>query len=173
MEKINKIYKSFEESEKKGLFIFGKPGVGKTYTLEKFIENYNKPKMYPTTDGKQIEIAKNYKMKNLSDVFSDLVGAQQSGGYTGKLNDLKKSEMLFLDDMGTEKSSDFRNEVLYQIIDYRYRNELPTFITSNLTTKEVAEKYSTRLASRIIDMCMIVEMTGKDRRIGNRIDLKI
>jgi len=39
-------------------------------------------------------------------------------------------------------------------------------ITSNLTLDEIAEKVGDRIASRIAGMCKVVEVRGKDRRIG-------
>lgn len=43
-----------------------------------------------------------------------------------------ESEYLILDDWGTEKGSEWASEVWFTIFNARYRNELPTMVTSNL-----------------------------------------
>ena len=80
--------------------------------------------------------------------------------------DIRRKKCLILDDMGAEKTSEWSIQTLYSIIDRRYRDEKQTLITSNLTLDEIAEKVGDRIASRIAGMCKVVEIKGKDRRIG-------
>jgi DNA replication protein DnaC len=76
--------------------------------------------------------------------------------------------VLYLDDLGAEKATEFVVATLATIIDLRYRNELKTIITSNLTIKELNQQVGDRITSRIVGMCKIVEMKGKDRRLTER-----
>lgn len=76
------------------------------------------------------------------------------------------AEYLFLDDLGVEKGTDYVFSALYSIINYRYVNELPTIISSNLSLQELSEKFSDRIASRISEMCQFVDFKGEDRRIA-------
>jgi DNA replication protein DnaC len=64
-------------------------------------------------------------------------------------------ELLILDDLGAEKSSDFAIQSLYLLIDRRNRNLKPTIITTNLSLKEIEEKLDARIASRLSDMKVI------------------
>lgn len=78
-----------------------------------------------------------------------------------------EAPFLVLDDMGTEKLSEWVQEKLYAILDWRYGQELPTLITANLTLAALAGHYRThgeRLASRIAGMGEEVELRGRDRR---------
>lgn len=78
---------------------------------------------------------------------------------------------LVLDDLGTEKLSDWVQEKLYAILDWRYGQELPTLVTSNLTLAELASHYRAhgpRLASRIAGMGEEVELRGRDRRVSGQ-----
>ena len=71
-----------------------------------------------------------------------------------------------MDDMGAEKTTDWSMSTLYVLIDKRYSEMMPTIITSNLTVAEVADKVGDRIASRIAGMCKVIELKGKDRRLG-------
>ncbi len=73
--------------------------------------------------------------------------------------------LLVLDDLGAEKSSEWSIQTLYTIIDRRYRNKLPTIITSNLNLDQVAARLDDRIASRIAGMCEVRSMIGEDRRV--------
>lgn len=75
-------------------------------------------------------------------------------------------DMLVLDDLGAEKSSEFSIQSLYLIIDQRYSEMRPTIITSNLSLRGVSEKVGDRIASRIAGMCKVIELKGKDRRLA-------
>jgi len=64
-------------------------------------------------------------------------------------------DILLLDDLGAEKTSEFAITSLYLIIDRRNRNDKKTIITSNLSPQEISEKLDARIASRIADMKII------------------
>lgn len=70
--------------------------------------------------------------------------------------------LLVLDDVGAAKSSEWTEEILDRVIDYRYRNEKPTLITTNLI--ELVPKVGDRVASRLAEMCTQIALSGPDRR---------
>lgn len=77
-------------------------------------------------------------------------------------------DLLVLDDLGTEKFSEWVGEKLFQIIDDRYRNDKFLIITSNLALDDFAKQYGIqgqRIASRITEMCKQIELTATDRRL--------
>jgi DNA replication protein DnaC len=75
--------------------------------------------------------------------------------------------ILYLDDLGTEKPSDWAIQVLYLLIDRRYSEMKRTVISSNLNLNEIADRLDDRISSRIAGMCEIIKMEGKDRRLSN------
>ncbi len=79
-------------------------------------------------------------------------------------NLLEFKGLLILDDLGAEKMTDWVAETFYLILNKRYNEMLPTIITSNLPVSALAEKVGDRVASRIVEMCDIVELKGGDRR---------
>lgn len=81
--------------------------------------------------------------------------------------------MLFLDDVGTEKITDWVAETFYLIINRRYNEKLPTIITSNLPIATLADRIGDRTVSRIVEMCDVVELIGEDRRINSQVKTKV
>ena len=58
-------------------------------------------------------------------------------------------------------------EIVYNVIDARYRAKLPLIVTTNLTREELmhpADIRYQRIFSRLFEMCTPIEIAGKDRR---------
>ncbi|MGQ9826036.1 MAG: ATP-binding protein, partial [Desulfotomaculales bacterium] len=82
-----------------------------------------------------------------------------------RLELLKTLELVVLDELGAEKSSEWVTERLYVIINARYNEMLPTIITSNLEMEELeALPGWERIVSRLFEMCHLVKVDGKDYR---------
>lgn len=80
------------------------------------------------------------------------------------LNAIMTRKVVVLDDVGSCSSrSDFVATTLSQIIDTRYRNNLSTIYTSNLSEDELSNHYGSRIADRILSDISI-ELRGKGRR---------
>jgi len=79
-----------------------------------------------------------------------------------------EGDVLFLDDLGAEKMTDFVRQSLYAIINYREQHELPTIITSNYNLSNISGKIDDRIASRIAGMCEVIEIKGNDRRLSGK-----
>jgi DNA replication protein DnaC len=79
-----------------------------------------------------------------------------------------EAKILYLDDLGVEKVSDWALQTIYLIIDRRYSEMLRTIISSNLSLDQLADRLDDRIASRIAGMCEVIKMTGKDRRLGDK-----
>lgn len=78
------------------------------------------------------------------------------------------AKVLFLDDLGVEKTSDWTREVFFNVINERYTWMRPMLITTNLTMQEIAKVYGDRMASRLVEMCEIRKFAGPDRRLKGR-----
>lgn len=75
-----------------------------------------------------------------------------------------RAQMLLIDDLGAAKPSEFTEDVNFRLINHRYENHLPTLFTSNVLPKELAARLGDRVASRLVEMCQQVVITGQDRR---------
>lgn len=67
-------------------------------------------------------------------------------------------DLLILDDFGAEFSSkgDWTSAVWDKVINYRYANQLPTIITTNLSKTELAMKYNERIVDRLNECAKFV-----------------
>lgn len=61
----------------------------------------------------------------------------------------KHKQFLVVDDLGSEKPSDWQQEKIYSILDYRYSKLLPTIITTNCSMNELIERIGQRVVDRI------------------------
>jgi DNA replication protein DnaC len=67
--------------------------------------------------------------------------------YDERFNAIRNAQLLILDDLGTENTTPWAREKLYQIFNHRYNEQLPTVITSNQDFKRIEE----RVLSRLLD----------------------
>lgn len=154
----------------KSLFITGACGTGKTHIavalmVEWFAENLQ---IVDERGGKEIQNTKGYPLfLPATEFFLKLKTTFNSTTQTevDVLNNLDDCELLLLDDLGSDKVSDWSKQIIYTLIDRRYRNMQQVIITSNLSLKEIAQRYDDRIASRLVEMGEIVELSGEDRRV--------
>ena len=62
-----------------------------------------------------------------------------------RFNEIRNADLLILDDFGTQNATGWAQEKLFQIINYRYINKLPTVITTNLMLDEIEGRIRSRL----------------------------
>jgi len=67
--------------------------------------------------------------------------------YDNIFNQVRTAQLLILDDLGTQNTTPWAREKLYQILNYRYETQLPTVITTSATLKEL----DPRIRSRMMD----------------------
>ncbi len=76
------------------------------------------------------------------------------------INRYSRIKLLILDDMGTEKPTEWANERLFEVIDNRYNENLPTVITTNLLPEPHLKKIvGDRIYDRIREMCKLYTIT--------------
>lgn len=65
------------------------------------------------------------------------------------INDLRKVDLLVLDEIGVQKGSESEEYLLFEVLNERYCHYKPTILISNLTTKEMTEYIGTRSLDRL------------------------
>ncbi len=85
-------------------------------------------------------------------------------GSTVKIDSLTSCDLLILDDLGTEFTTQLSVSVVYNIINTRLLRGLSTVISTNLNIKDIAEFYNDRIASRIVGSYTICPVFGNDIR---------
>ena len=81
---------------------------------------------------------------------------------------LTDCDLLILDDLGTEASSNYVKSAFYDIINSRMMKNKPTLISTNLTMKDLEKRYTTRFTSRIAGYYSKVQFLGNDVRLQKR-----
>lgn len=70
---------------------------------------------------------------------------------------LLECDLLVLDDIGAEKLTDWVQELMFNIIDGRYRKGLPIFYTSNLKPLELSNQIGARSYDRLVETSLTIE----------------
>ena len=65
--------------------------------------------------------------------------------FEARFDEIKNANLLVMDDFGTQNATNWAQEKLFQIINYRYINNLPTVITTNLILDEIESRIRSRL----------------------------
>ncbi len=65
--------------------------------------------------------------------------------FEDRFDEIRNAKLLVLDDFGTQNTTGWAQEKLFQIINYRYINKLPTVVTTNLALDEIEARISSRL----------------------------
>jgi DNA replication protein DnaC len=76
------------------------------------------------------------------------------------------TDVLFVDDLGAAKLTEWTEEVTYRLINHRYEQCQPAIFTSNVPPTQLRDVLGERIASRLTEMCERVALKGDDRRKG-------
>ena len=66
--------------------------------------------------------------------------------FEARFEEIRNARLLILDDFGTQNATGWAQEKLFQIINYRYINKLPTVVTTNLLLDEIEARIRSRLS---------------------------
>lgn len=148
--------KEFPNSQ--GLFFAGTVGVGKTH-LAAAIANHLIGKMHTVYFGSITKI-----ITKVKETFSKKSDITEGDLLNMLINDV---DLLIIDDIGKENSTEYSNTFLYHLINELYEEDKPIIITTNLMPSELKIKLGERgdaVMSRILEMTIPVAITGKDWR---------
>jgi len=103
---------------------------------------------------------------SFSEFMSDLKSTFSNDLYSEKdvIDGISNVDLLIIDDIGTEKVSDYVQNTLYIILNKRYENMKPTIMTTNMNSKEITANYGSRMLSRMVSGVMM-QVDGSDNRM--------
>lgn len=157
-------YKTTGQLPKKGFYLHGPFGVGKSFVLGAIANELASLKI------KTVVVF-------VPEFLREMKNAIQDQSLSEKIDYVKKAPVLMLDDIGAETLSSWtRDEIIGTILHYRMSEQLPTFITSNFdynglehhlaqnSRGDVEVVKAARIMERIRAVTIPVGMGGENRR---------
>jgi DNA replication protein DnaC len=136
----------------KGLLLYGPVGTGKTYAaceVANALIEQGRPALVTTFD-------------RITNTLQGMFEGKQE-----YIDNLNQFDLLVLDDLGVERKTEYMQEMVYTIIDNRYRAGLPFIVTTNLSIEEIKKPSivnNARIYDRILERCFPIHIEGKSRR---------
>jgi DNA replication protein DnaC len=141
----------------RGLWFMGPVGTGKT-TLAMLVSKA------ALKAGRSVAI---YSLPRLLNEIRDTHRAERS--HLDLLDRLTAVDLLHIDDVGAERTTDWVLEELYSIVNARYEDQRSIVITTNILDREaLCEQITERTVSRLTEMCDELPLLGYDHRMERR-----
>jgi DNA replication protein DnaC len=141
----------------RGLWLMGPVGTGKT-TLAMLVSKA------ALESGRSVAI---FSLPRLLNEIRDTHRAERS--HVDLLDRLTAVDLLHIDDVGAERTTDWVLEELYSIVNARYEDQRSMVVTTNILDREaLCEQITERTVSRLTEMCDELPLLGHDRRMDLR-----
>lgn len=141
-----------EFSKKSPSLLFsGGPGLGKTFLsacIARTVADNGFSVVYDTA-GK---------------LFSDFEAVKFGGDRSDLTRKYLACDLLIIDDLGTEMTTQFTQSVLYQVINTRLMESRSTIVSTNLDNQGIKQRYSQPIASRLLGAFSAFWFMGNDIR---------
>ena len=152
----------------KNIAIMGEVGTGKTAIAYSFLnaltaqEGFSLGATCKTVfDSSHNPICSIYTVKNIID---DIKSNFNNNKNNSTQDDCKKVPLLIIDEIGLQYGTKMERIELFDIIDYRYNEMLPTIIISNLYKPELIKEVGQRIYDRLLSNCECFEFRVKSKR---------
>jgi DNA replication protein DnaC len=151
--KMQAIDAGYEWSKRNGapfLVFSGDPGLGKTCLASAaFID-----RVADCCAGLPVEY------NALMNSFLAMIDGE--GNPQASIQEASRVPVLFLDDLGNSfvnnQETPGRQRWLFEIVNYRYNNELPTIVTTNLSMERLYQQFDAKLADRLVELSHWVDV---------------
>jgi DNA replication protein DnaC len=141
----------------RGLWFMGPVGTGKT-TLAMLVSKA------ALSAGRSVAI---YSLPRLLNEIRDTHRADRP--HVNLLDRLTAVDLLHIDDIGAERTTDWVLEELYSIVNARYEDQRSMIITTNILDREaLCQQITPRTVSRLTEMCDELPLLGHDHRMDLR-----
>lgn len=146
--------------ESRGLYLEGIQGSGKTCFItvfgKEFVKRFRQEIWFVNAVSLMYEVKGTFDKE--SKFFNDY----------DVIMKYAKKPVLVIDDMGSEKASEYVRQSFYALVNHRYLEDLKTFFTSFYSLEQLASRHDASIASRIAEMCENVDMGNTDLRLQKR-----
>ena len=124
----------FAETRKGWLVLSGEYGSGKTHlaaAIANFVVDIGIPTLFLTVPD---------LLDNLRFSYDD-----PESSFESRFDEIRNAPLLIMDDFGTQNATEWAQEKLFQILNFRYINKLPLVVTTNLMLGEIEPRIQSRL----------------------------
>jgi DNA replication protein DnaC len=146
----------------KGMWLMGNTGTGKT-TLGMLVAKM------ALAAGKTVAVY--FTPKLLTQIRQTYQATESEDAYDAFFKRLTSVDLLYIDDLGSERHTDWVVEQLYALVNERYENQRSMLVTSNAQhdveegRKQLEDQIGSRTVSRLIEICDDpLPLFGPDRR---------
>jgi DNA replication protein DnaC len=150
----------------RGMWLMGSTGTGKT-TLGMLIAK--------TALGLGRSVAIYFTPKLLTQIRQTYQATDSEDAYDAFFRRLTSVDLLYLDDLGSERHTDWVVEQLYALVNERYENSRSVLVTSNAEDdvdrgqRQLEDQIGARTVSRLVEICGDpLPLFGPDRRVQAR-----
>lgn len=138
-EQAYRISREYARTTDGWLVLHGAVGVGKTHLAAAIANAYA---------GRNIQAAVYFRVvPDLLDQLRATFDPDTGVAYDERFQQIRNANLLVLDDLGTENTTAWASEKLFQLLNHRYNEQLPTVITSNAKLDRIED----RIVSRMLD----------------------
>lgn len=143
-----------------GLILSGTKGTGKTHLLvaigKALVAEHNVQPLFTTPS----DFLRATKARFSTD--SDRYQAAEAAEAT--FDNMAEATVLLLDDLGSERQTEFSVDLLCDLINTRYAEGRTTIVTTNFSKAEIKKTYGDRFEDRLYDMGELVVINSPSRR---------
>ncbi|MCY3707319.1 MAG: ATP-binding protein [Caldilineaceae bacterium] len=151
LRRVREAAEAFAFSPSGWLILLGASGAGKTH-LAAAISN--------TLRAGGLDDVMFVVVPDLLDYLRAAFNPQSPVPYDRRFDELKRTPMLVLDDLGTESATPWAKEKLFQLLNFRYTALLPTVITSSIAEDRLEPWLRTRINDAIHCQVLTIETTS-------------
>lgn len=148
---------NFDSNIKHGLYFYGRPGSGKTHLACAITKYIIKTKLIPVIFVQSIDLL--LELRDFDKKVSELEMIER----------FTNIPLLIIDDFGTEKLTDWAQQVFYKIINDRLLTKKPIIITTNYNLQELENRLGERISSRIASICKVIKMQDINYRLERKV----
>lgn len=143
----------------KNLLLFGSSGLGKTF-LSTCIAK--------TVSERGFSVAYDTAIRVLGSYETAKFGGPDATAALSRIRKYEHSDLLILDDLGTELVTAFTTSALYGLLNTRLMARRPMIVNTNLLPTDFDKRYSAAIASRLLGDFAPLRFFGEDIRLKKR-----